>query len=38
MKRILLLVTALKAPLLFLSLLGVVAGSASEEEESRKLI
>ena len=38
MKRRLPLVTALIAPLLFLSLVGVVAGSASEEEESRKLI
>jgi len=38
MKRILPLVTALIAPLLFLSLVGVVAGSASEEEESRILI
>jgi len=38
MKRILPLVTALIAPLLFLSLVGGVAGSASEEEESRILI
>src|SRR5574341_1470154 len=38
MKRRLPLVTALIALLMSLSLVGVVAGSASEGEESRKLI
>lgn len=38
MKKLLPLVTALIAPLLFLSLVGVVPCSASEEEESRKLM